>query len=74
VPASAELATAVLLGLGWGMLPEAQLGELEARGDLVPIGDDGIDVALYWQQWRLRSTLLTAVADAITAAAVERLR
>ena len=74
VPASAEMATAVLLGLGWGMVPEAQLDELQTRGDLVSIGDDGIDVVLYWQQWRLRSRLLTAVADAVAAAAIERLR
>lgn len=74
VPASAELAGAVRLGLGWGMLPEAQLAELPHHDELVTIGEDDIHVALYWQQWRVRSTLLSAVADAVAAAASELLR
>lgn len=74
VPASAEYASAVRLGLGWGMLPEAQIGSLEASGELVAIGDDPIDVPLYWQQWRLHSSLLAAVAEEIAAAAAASLR
>lgn len=74
VPASAEYASAVRLGLGWGMLPEAQIGSLEASGELVAIGDDPIDVPLYWQQWRLHSSLLAAVAEEIAAAAEASLR
>jgi LysR family transcriptional regulator (chromosome initiation inhibitor) len=74
IPASGEYATAVRLGMGWGMLPEAQIGGLEASGELVAIGDDGIDVPLYWQQWRLHSRLLAAVADEIVATAAVALR
>lgn len=74
VPASAEYASAVRLGLGWGMLPEAQIGGLEASGELVAIGDEPIDVPLYWQQWRLHSSLLAAVAEEIAAAADASLR
>lgn len=75
IPASAEYAAAVRLGLGWGMLPDAQSREAEGAGELVDF-DPGahIDVALYWQQWKLHSPTLTAVADAIAAAAAAYLR
>ena len=75
IPASSEFASAVRLGLGWGMLPDAQSAAAETAGDLVEF-DPGafIDVALYWQQWKLHSRTLAAVADAIAAAAAEQLR
>lgn len=63
VPASADFALAVRLGLGWGMLPDAQ-----ADGT-VEIGDAVLDVPLYWQQWNLRSPLLDAVAAEVVATA-----
>ncbi|SNS02474.1 transcriptional regulator, LysR family [Geodermatophilus pulveris] len=66
VPASAELVTAVRLGLGWGMVPALQ----EPAGELVDLDPDGaVDVVLYWQQWRLRSPGLDRVAAALLAAA-----
>jgi LysR family transcriptional regulator (chromosome initiation inhibitor) len=75
IPASSEFASAVCLGLGWGMLPDAQIAQHEASGALVEI-DPGafMDVTLYWQQWKLHSPLLAAVADAIEATAAEQLR
>jgi LysR family transcriptional regulator (chromosome initiation inhibitor) len=68
VPASADFADAVALGLGWGMLPESQL---EARRAQVVELDSAqvIDVPLYWQQWNLRSPLLDAVAVEVLAEA-----
>lgn len=70
VPASADFARAVELGLGWGMLPDAQADEPRARGALVDL-DAGhpIDVPLFWQQWDLRSPLLEAVAAELLTAA-----
>ncbi|PWC03620.1 LysR family transcriptional regulator ArgP [Agromyces badenianii] len=69
VPASHDFATAIKLGLGWGMLPAFQpAGEIE-RGELVRLGGAPIDVPLHWQQWNLRSTLLTAIADELAAEA-----
>ena len=69
VPASNDFATAIKLGLGWGLLPAFQsTSELE-RGDLVPLGGSPVDVPLYWQQWNLRSPLLDAIADAVIAEA-----
>ena len=68
VPASAEYVTAVALGLGWGMVPDLQAGGVHTElVDLDPAG--AIDVVLYWQQWRLRSTTLDRVRGAVLAAA-----
>ncbi len=67
VPASNDFATAIKLGLGWGLLPRFQSADALASGALVPLGGPPIDVALHWQQWNLRSPLLDAVADEIVA-------
>jgi LysR family transcriptional regulator (chromosome initiation inhibitor) len=69
VPATHEFGQAIQLGLGWGMLPELQLAQLEP-GLLRPLASSAhLDVPLYWQQWRLTSTALNYVASAITDAA-----
>lgn len=66
VPASADFAAAVSLGLGWGMLPDLQADAGRAAGALVTLDDSrSIAVPLYWQQWNLRSTLLDRVAAAV---------
>lgn len=62
VPASHDFAQAVILGLGWGMLPWEQAASAVASGALVPLGGDPVRVPLYWQQWNLRSHLLDAIA------------
>jgi LysR family transcriptional regulator (chromosome initiation inhibitor) len=68
VPASADYVAAVTLGLGWGMVPD-----LQARGgkaELVALDPGaGVDVVLYWQQWRLRSATLDRVREAVLEAA-----
>ena len=64
VPASADFALAVRLGLGWGMVPDSQ-----AEGTVLLDTERLIEVPLYWQQWDLRSPLLDAVARGVVAAA-----
>ncbi len=67
VPGSADFREAVRLGLGWGMIPD-----LQGATDLVELDPaGGIDVHLYWQQWRLRSAALDEVAAAVRAAAAD---
>lgn len=70
VPASSQFAEAIMLGLGWGMLPTQQSQDPEREGRLVDL-DPGhhVDVALYWQQWALQTPALEATAAAIRAAA-----
>jgi LysR family transcriptional regulator (chromosome initiation inhibitor) len=66
VPASADFVAAVALGLGWGMVPDLQAGDL----DLVELDPAGtVEVVLHWQQWKLRSPTLDRVRDAVLAAA-----
>ncbi|NYE19299.1 ArgP/LysG family DNA-binding transcriptional regulator [Microbacterium immunditiarum] len=67
VPASNDFATAIKIGLGWGLLPRFQSAEALESGALVPLGGPPVDVVLHWQQWNLRSPLLDAVADEIVA-------
>ena len=67
---STEFARAIELGMGWGMLPDAQAADGIASGRLVRLAADAaVDVALHWQQWNLRSPLLDAVAGHVVAAA-----
>ena len=68
IPATHEFGQAIQLGLGWGMMPELQLAQLPS-GTLVPLTSAHLDVALYWQQWRLTTTALDRVASAITDSA-----
>jgi LysR family transcriptional regulator (chromosome initiation inhibitor) len=74
VPASADFAEAVTLGLGWAVLPYDQSVEPERRGRLVEI-DPGqhVDVVLHWQQWTLQTPALERVAAAIMRAAADHL-
>ncbi|HEY3504214.1 MAG TPA: LysR family transcriptional regulator ArgP [Actinocatenispora sp.] len=75
IPSTADFATAIRHGMGWGMLPEAQSAGGERDGALVDL-DPGrhVDVTLHWQQWTLRTPALDRTADAIRAAARAHLR
>ena len=74
VPTSADFARAVVLGLGWGLLPEQQCLQEIARGELVELAPHApVDVPLYWQRWTLDSPLLDEVTDAVRLAAAARL-
>ncbi|MER5770656.1 LysR family transcriptional regulator ArgP [Streptomyces sp. NPDC001985] len=74
VPTSEGFVEAVAAGMGWGMVPLVQAAPLLASGrlvDLVP--GHATDVPLYWQQWKLDSPALAAVAEAVAAEAAEAL-
>ncbi|MCX4767569.1 LysR family transcriptional regulator ArgP [Streptomyces sp. NBC_01275] len=75
VPTSEGFVDAVAAGFGWGMVPEMQADALLRAGRLVSLAPDRpLDVPLYWQQWKLDSPALAAVADAVTKAAAPALR
>lgn len=66
VPSSAEFATAVELGMGWGMLPRLQCAPLLASGALVELAPaEPLDLPLYWQRWNLRSPVLDELSAII---------
>ncbi|AJT40480.1 LysR family transcriptional regulator ArgP [Psychromicrobium lacuslunae] len=69
IPSSHDFLRAVEWGLGWGMLPEAQCEEALRSGQLVTLSEHHLDVQLFWQQWRLHSKALDAVAAGVIEAA-----
>jgi LysR family transcriptional regulator (chromosome initiation inhibitor) len=70
VPASADFAVAVRLGLGWAMLPDAHAAAAVESGELVDLAPGRhLDVPLHWQQWNLRSSLIDAVGEEVRAEA-----
>lgn len=74
VPASDIFLAAVVQGLGWGMIPDVQAGDHAARGLLVDLAPEHpVDVPLYWQQWKLDSPPLSALAEAVARTAAEHL-
>ena len=74
VPSSEGFVEAIVVGLGWGMVPRVQAAPLLRSGALVDIAPDrGVDVPLYWQQWKLDSPALAAVAQAVRAGAAAEL-
>lgn len=57
------------------MVPESQAEPMLAAGRVVPLAPGRwLDVALYWQQWRLDSPALAALAEAVSATAARALR
>jgi LysR family transcriptional regulator, chromosome initiation inhibitor len=67
VPATSDFGEAVGLGFGWGMLLPAQIDAIGAEVfDLDPGG--GIDVPLFWQRWKIRSSSLDRLTAAVQRA------
>jgi LysR family transcriptional regulator (chromosome initiation inhibitor) len=74
MPTSEGFVDAVVAGMGWGMVPDVQAEPLLRAGRLVNLAPDRIvDVPLFWQQWKLDSPALAAVAEAVAAVAAETL-
>jgi LysR family transcriptional regulator (chromosome initiation inhibitor) len=71
VPSSEGLVDVVAAGLGWSMALVAQAEPRLRTGELVLVDPRSIDVPLYWQQWKLDSPALAAVAAAVTDVAAD---
>ena len=74
VPASNDFAAAVMLGMGWALIPQHQATAPIADGRLVPLGGPPLDVQLHWQRWKLDSALLARIETAVVTAARAALR
>jgi LysR family transcriptional regulator (chromosome initiation inhibitor) len=74
VPAAAAFVDAIRYGLGWGMVPEPIARKDIAQGHYVEIFPGKyLDVPLYWQYWKIDSTVLNDLTVAVRAAAAEHL-
>jgi LysR family transcriptional regulator (chromosome initiation inhibitor) len=70
VPASDPFMESVRLGIGYGMLPAQQCGDLLANGGLVDLAPGRYtDVPLYWHAWRVQAPTLVRLGHAVVAAA-----
>lgn len=70
VPDSTAFALAVRAGLGWGMLPEVQIGDALNTGELVRLHRrEHLDVTLHWQRWRVSSLPLDRLTGTLRYAA-----
>jgi LysR family transcriptional regulator, chromosome initiation inhibitor len=75
VPAASAFVDAVRLGLGWGLVPEQIALDDIAAGRCVNLAPgQHLDVPLYWQYWRMESTVLSALTTAVKRAAAAALR
>lgn len=75
VPASDPYMQAIVHGLGWGMLPELQMGSLRERGLLIDLAPSRpIDVALYWHAWKVQSPRMERLSRALVAEARKLLK
>ncbi|MEU4687529.1 LysR family transcriptional regulator ArgP [Actinoplanes sp. NPDC023714] len=75
VPAAASFEEAIRQGLGWGMMPEQHARPDLAAGRLVEVVPGRfLDVPLYWQCWKIRSSVLETLTAAVRTAAASSLR
>lgn len=74
LPSSEGFVRQIARGHACGMLPDAQCGEMLARGELVDLAPHhGVRVTLYWHCWNLESPLLAALTTALVNGAREAL-
>ncbi|MFJ2738593.1 LysR family transcriptional regulator ArgP [Streptomyces sp. NPDC087440] len=74
MPTSEGFCAAIAAGLGWGLVPETHALPLLRSGALTLLATDRtLDVPLFWQQWKLDSPALAAVAAAVITTAAEEL-
>lgn len=74
MPASGEFAAAVRLGIGWALLPEQQCLTDIRSGLLQELAPDlPMDVPLYWQRWKISSSILDELSACVRQTAAERL-
>ncbi|MFP5394397.1 MAG: ArgP/LysG family DNA-binding transcriptional regulator, partial [Gammaproteobacteria bacterium] len=70
IPATEAFLQAVRLGLGYGMVPEQQLGDLVATGELIDLAPSKpSEVPLYWHAWKVQSAKMEQLSEQVIAAA-----
>lgn len=64
VPSSTSFVDAIILGLGYGMLPDSQIGHRLKTDELIEIMPFAqTKIALYWHHWKQQSAQLDALTQ-----------
>lgn len=71
IPSSEAFMEAARVGLGWALLPQQQAYPLMRAGEVVALDEQVHEVPLFWQRWRLESTALTQLTEAVVQASAE---
>jgi LysR family transcriptional regulator (chromosome initiation inhibitor) len=75
VPAASAFVDAIRLGMGWGMVPEQiALPDIEEGRYVRLVEDAHMDVPLYWQYWKIESSVLAELTAAVKEAFTSRWR
>jgi LysR family transcriptional regulator (chromosome initiation inhibitor) len=69
VPTTEGIGAALRSGLGWAMYPEQLAAPSLADGSLVPLCPQHLDIALFWQCWKLDTPTIAALTQAVQSAA-----
>jgi LysR family transcriptional regulator (chromosome initiation inhibitor) len=70
LPSVREFDRAIRVGMGWGLLPESDVAAELEDGSLVElVPGRRSEVALFWQHWRLGSTLVADLTEEVVVAA-----
>ncbi len=73
-PSSEGFKQAMLAGLGYGLLPALQVGDMFNTGELVNLAADYfLDVPLYWHYWQTESPQLKLLREFASEVAAEKL-
>ncbi|AJE46249.1 LysR family transcriptional regulator ArgP [Celeribacter indicus] len=73
IPSTQGFVDAARAGLGWGLNPAALLADDLARGRLVALSPNPVDIPLYWHVSRLNRAVLAPLTTAVRVAAVAAL-
>ncbi|SDI35372.1 LysR family transcriptional regulator, chromosome initiation inhibitor [Ferrimonas sediminum] len=65
LPSSQGFLDAVLQHMGYALLPQPQVQEALAQGQLQALSDHRIQVPLYWHSWRLQSPVMETVGHTL---------
>ncbi|MFN3074087.1 LysR family transcriptional regulator ArgP [Acinetobacter sp. TY2] len=66
IPSSSAFVDAIVMGLGYGWLPDYQLNPHLDSGKLIEISDElAIDLQLYWHHWKQQSEPLSILTEHI---------
>lgn len=65
VPSSTDFVRAIEMGIGWGLVPQAQCAGAIERGELVYLADEPVEIPLFWQRWKINSAVMETVTQRI---------